>query len=337
MSDDGRKVVVTASAPGKVVLSGEYAVLDGAPAVCMAVSRRARVTIATSDQAYHSVTAPGFSDSRGKFRVGNGEPLWLDGSDDFGLLEHVWQAANPVVPGYLAIELDTREFVDARSKSKFGIGSSAALTVALSAALCRFASTDLDATEIAFAAHRQLQRGLGSGVDVACGLLGGLVEYSMGGGPGSQLTWPAGLAFGLLWSGAPADTGTMLERLEQGQVRPSRAALSEAASRIAKVWRAGSVQSILDEYNAYTVVLRDFSIDHKLGIFDAGHAGLVDAASTAGLMYKPCGAGGGDIGIVMADNESDIASFVEQATKGNFRALDMSLDECGVQVDREQH
>ena len=36
---------IRASAPGKIVLSGEYAVLDGAPAICAAVDRRAAVTI----------------------------------------------------------------------------------------------------------------------------------------------------------------------------------------------------------------------------------------------------------------------------------------------------
>lgn len=328
--------MVTTSAPGKVVLSGEYAVLDGASAICMAIDRRARVTVAHSDESHHSVTAPGFSDATGRFSAENGELSWLCGGDDFGLVENVLQAASVSISGSLSIVLDTQEFMDTKISMKFGIGASAALTVALSAALCEIATTDSDAADVAFAAHRQLQHGLGSGVDVACSLLGGLVEYSLSGGRGSRLAWPEGLAFGLLWSGASADTGTMLERLNQRPVRPSRAALSKAARRIANVWREGSVQSILDEYSAYTAVLREFSIDHDLGIFDAGHAELVDAASAAGLTYKPCGAGGGDIGIVMADNESDIALFVEQATKGNYRALDMGLDERGVQVDREQ-
>ena len=36
---------IVATAPGKVVLSGEYAVLDCAPAICMAINYRARATI----------------------------------------------------------------------------------------------------------------------------------------------------------------------------------------------------------------------------------------------------------------------------------------------------
>lgn len=337
MNEDGRKVLITASAPGKVVLSGEYAVLDGAPAICMAVDRRARVTIASIDEAHHCVSAPGFSDAVGKFSVENGEFLWLGDGDDFGLVEAVLCTASATIPGSLSIVLDTREFMDAPTNMKFGIGSSAALTVALSAALCEVATTHSDASDIAFAAHRKLQRGLGSGVDIACSSFGGLIEYSMDGGCGSPLAWPEGLVFGLLWSGAPTDTGARLEHFQQSEARPSRAALSAAAKRIANVWRDGPAQSILDEYKAYIATLRDFSIDHELGVFDAGHAELVDVASAAGLAYKPCGAGGGDIGIVLADNKSDIASFLERATQANFQALYMSLDEHGVQVDRESY
>ena len=51
---------VTASAPGKVIVSGEYAVLDGAPAICMAVNRRARVSIVAADASRHTVSAPGY-------------------------------------------------------------------------------------------------------------------------------------------------------------------------------------------------------------------------------------------------------------------------------------
>ncbi len=56
---------VKTSAPGKVVVSGEYAVLDGAPAICMAVNRRAHISITTTDNDYHSVLAPGFSEGQG--------------------------------------------------------------------------------------------------------------------------------------------------------------------------------------------------------------------------------------------------------------------------------
>jgi len=81
---------VSASAPGKVVIAGEYAVLDGAPAICMAVNRRAHVSITTSDIDHHSVLAPGFSESAGRFTAVGNRIEWLAGADEFSLLESVW-------------------------------------------------------------------------------------------------------------------------------------------------------------------------------------------------------------------------------------------------------
>ena len=59
---------VTASAPGKIVLCGEYAVLWDAPAVCMAVNRRAVATVAQSGDGDCHLETPGF-DGMGPYRV----------------------------------------------------------------------------------------------------------------------------------------------------------------------------------------------------------------------------------------------------------------------------
>jgi phosphomevalonate kinase len=326
---------VIASAPGKLVLSGEYAVLDGAPAICMAVDRRVRVTLAASDAECHSVTAPGFTDATGRFKTAAGGFEWLENGEEFRLVEQVWETANASVPGQLSMVLDSSEFKDDQSGIKLGIGSSAALAVALANALCEIAATDTDATRIAFAAHRQFQHGLGSGVDVACSSMGGLIEYTMGSTAIRRLVWPAGLAMGVVWVGVPASTGDKLEQLRRQAARPSRAALVLASRRIAAIWSSGDAEAILDEYRDYNHVLREFGIDHELGIFDAGHAELTAAAAQAGVVYKPSGAGGGDTGVILAADAAAVEAFAGVAREMGALNLDMHIDENGVLVERE--
>jgi phosphomevalonate kinase len=337
MTDRMPDMLISASAPGKLVISGEYAVLESAPAICMAVDRRARVTIATTSSDHHTISAPGISSELGRFRDIDGELEWLAGSDAFALVDKVWRTANPKIPGGTSLLLDTSEFLDENSGIKLGIGSSAALAVALAAALAEIAEIDADARSIAFTAHRQFQGGYGSGIDVACSSAGGLIEYTVGAANTPRLSWPDGLLYALLWAGVAADTGSKLAHLDKRVPLPSRAALVYAAQRMVEVWHQGSARAILREFRDYTQVLREFSVDHELGIFDAGHAKLADAADAAGLVYKPCGAGGGDVGAVFADNAAAVTAFVEVAATHGFRALKMNLDPGGVQVIREKH
>ncbi|MDH3545927.1 MAG: hypothetical protein OEN22_02445 [Gammaproteobacteria bacterium] len=325
---------VTASAPGKVLLCGEYAVLDGAPAICMAVDRRARATASPGDNTYHTVAAPGYSTARGRFRAGQGRIEWLEAGADFALVESVWLEANVAVPGTLALLLDTAGFIDVTTGRKIGIGSSAALAAALTALLHVVAETDADIARVAMAAHRRFQGGVGSGVDVACSLHGGVIEYRDDGNHPTSRDWPDGLAYALLWSGVPSCTGARLEKLADRKLQPSHAALGAAAERMAVCWASNSAAAILDEMRAYTDVLHSFSVDHDLGIFDAGHAELA-AAAAGDVVYKPCGAGGGDVGLVLASSDEAIAAFLAAAPAGNFRRLDISLDRRGVQTVRE--
>ena len=81
--------------------------------------------------------------------------------------------------------------------------------------------------------------------------------------------------------------------------------------------------------------LRQFSIDHDLGIFDAGHDKMTGLAASCGVVYKPCGAGGGDIGIVLASDKSAMIGFCAQAMTNGFQQLAVALDRNGVRVSVE--
>jgi phosphomevalonate kinase len=329
-----RQILATASAPGKVVLSGEYAVLVGAPAVCMAIDRRARVTIMASDTEHHVVSRVGQTAEPCRFKSQDGGIEWIDGGGDFALLEAVWQAVGFTPTSSLLLQLDTSEFSDVATGNKTGIGSSAALTAALAAALCELNSNTPQRATIAFDAHQAFQGGRGSGVDIATSVAGGLIEYVMNGRNMHRLSWPDELAYALIWTGAPASTTQKLDLLARSKPRPSRAALVYSSRRLSKAWRKGRADNILNEYHDYINVLREFSIDHSIGIFDAGHAELVRASRAAGLVYKPCGAGGGDVGIVLADNATAVESFLGSALGGSGQILDARLDIEGVQAER---
>ena len=316
-----------ATAPGKVILSGEYAVLDGAPAVCMAVDCRAKATVRYVDAACSRVSAPGYSAVQGRFRSEGASIEWLQGESEFRLVGMVLRTVGQAEEGPLSIELDTRAFYDATSGKKIGLGSSAALTVALVAALTK--STDV--LDGAGRAHRRFQEGSGSGVDIAAGVTGGLIEYRMKGTEVRTLRWPDDLAYRLIWTGIPASTRSKLGQLQGANHRRSREALVKAATSMATAWR--SDRAVFGELQAYTEVLRQFSDEHDLGIFDAGHDKLVTDATSAGLVYKPCGAGGGDVGILLGTSDEQLEDFVKGIGAAGCRPLSRVLDVKGVELE----
>jgi len=321
----------TASAPGKVVLSGEYAVLDGAPAICMAVNRHAHVVIADIDSDCSEVRAPGFTDTVGRFKMIDGGIRWEDGQASFGVVDAVLSVVGIEQTGAKSIDLNSSEFVDSATQRKIGIGSSAAITVALCAAAVSSANPAV-LTTLAQRAHTNLQEGAGSGVDIATSVSGGLIEYRMQDASVTALKWPGGLYYRLLWTGVAASTRTKLSKLAASVSKPSRAGLVAASESLALAWRSNDAQQVSAGYRDYTQQLHRFSVDHDLGIFDAGHAELWQAASAAGLTYKPCGAGGGDIGILLGMDEAELDAFTGKHTT-NCSVLDCEMSPTGVRID----
>jgi len=300
---------IMSSAPGKVVLAGEYVVLDGAPAVSMAVNRRAAVTLDAADEL--SVHCEG-----------------LDGNTDLRLFDCVRHALHADQWCGSAC-LDTRSFADADTGIKYGIGSSAALAVALARALAPSDIDDDSLLRVALDAHQAFQHGSGSGVDVATSFAGGLIEFRMGTRP-RRLAWPDGLHSRLLWSGVAANTPARLTRLSESEPGASRNALAGAAAELAGKWVAADADDLLASYHDYLHLLQQFDIDHRLGIFDAGHDALARLNSPSNTVYKPCGAGGGDIGIVLGTDPDAVRAFASRARSNGFCELDMTLEPHGV-------
>jgi phosphomevalonate kinase len=150
------------------VLSGEYVVLQGAPAIAAAVDRRVRVSVSESQSESHCITAPGYLKGKWFFHAGKDRVfVWqeaLPETSAFSLVEEVWRSFDSAEWPALNLVIDTQQFCDPDTGQKLGLGSSAAVAVALSAALGKYASLNSNNGRTAMDAHDRFQDGRGSGV-----------------------------------------------------------------------------------------------------------------------------------------------------------------------------
>jgi phosphomevalonate kinase len=300
-------VTATASAPGKLVLAGEYAVLDGAPAMVMAVDRRAVVSAVAAKR---RGATPGL------------------------LLQSVCAAVGSPCHGEVGMNTDSFHAADAAGRvTKIGLGSSAALSAALCRLLLPADASGERLLRSAIDAHRRFQNGAGSGADVAASVLGGVVRFRMDDATPERLSWPHGLKYSVWWSGVPASTALKLARLSRTARSPSRMQLADAATRVADRWSADLRSGLLPALESYIEALERFDREHRLGVFDAGHRELKAAAGSVDVLYKPCGAGGGDAGIAFAADATALDAFAGRARLQGFMRMDLSIDSRGAALE----
>lgn len=336
---------LAASAPGKLVLLGEYAVLDGAPALVAAVDRRASVRLTATGREDCRVDAPdlGVSDARCRLRP-RARVAWADDVTDptpLGLVTAVFQAASDAgaVPAFDAW-LGTGAFFDVDGE-KLGLGSSAALTVALTGALHRLAGLAPPGLADLVRTHRSLQGGRGSGVDIAAALHGGLVAYS-GADTASPTALPsdlpAGVTWACVWTGRSTATGDYLQRVAGWRrtdphlyARQIRHLTAIAEAGVEEV-RRGDGAGLLETVRAYTDGLDRLGDASGTDIVAAEHQRIREVARRCGVAYKPCGAGGGDVGVGLSTDRDQLRTFRHEVEKVGYRAIDLTVDRYGLEV-----
>lgn len=276
-------------APGKLVLSGAYAVLEGAPALVAAVDRYAT---AESGRAPTHVSAEVAEAVRRGLLA---EPPWVDAA---------------------ALRAPAGE-----GTRKLGLGSSAAILVAAlgTARLARGEEEDQlgeRLVEDALAVHRAAQGG-GSGVDVAAACLGGVLRCQLDGGgaatggepclpvaPAARpLTTarhdlPAGVhlqAYQCPVAAATAPMVAAVARLAADQPETYREVMRTLGGHAAAAVAASSPEALVAAIAGQVEGLAALGRLASIPIVTAEVAELDVLARREGACFCPSGAGGGDV------------------------------------------
>lgn len=350
-------------APGKAVLIGEYAVLDGAPALSMAVDRYARVELTGCEPGQSELLSPQLSAQPLSFRLNpNGQVDWAVDQPGYPALRQTaeWLSSlyrglverfGPVTP--FRLRVDTRDlFIPTQAgdadgaASKLGLGSSSAVAVALDAALRRWVDApeagglDLRALDRLMQPYRRGQGGQGSGIDVVSALCGGITRFRRCGGQieAERRRLPDGLQLLFVWTGQSASTPQLLGRFRDWQARsPSQARrlldamseCSEAADRACVTNDAEALQASLHRYGELMSTMGDGMGQPLCGDV---HAELRAEAEALGLASKPSGAGVGDLGLVAGVDRQAISRMLDWLEQRQLTVLPLGLDVDGVQT-----
>lgn len=353
--------MIAARVPGKLFIAGEYAVVEpGQPAILVAVDRylTASLTESSNSGRIHS----------GEY--GHSPIEWTRAADGVGVvLEHrpadyvlsaiqimeLLRSERGVPARYFDLDI-TSELDDAQGR-KFGLGSSAAVTVAVIAALNEFYSLSLTRAQrfkLALLATISIAPNA-SGGDLAACTFGGWIRYSAPdreqllvdlGNHGvaetlrsdawnphhtSRLPSPRELELLVGWTGSPASTGRLVDgvryRRDEGPGNYERFLQSsaDAVNTVAGALESDDAPLALSGIRNARALMRQLGDARGIDIETPALAALCNAAERFGAAAKPSGAGGGDCGIVLAPESVSRRELLSEWESHDIRRLDLTV------------
>lgn len=322
-------------APGKLILLGEYAVLDGAPALVVAVDRHATCAASAAD------TLTVDAGEHGTLRW----PADRDAAH-LPLARALLAAIESPKPAAYHLASDALYADTPAGRRKLGLGSSAATTVALTAALLGDRWPDGAAIyRRAQAVHRAVQ-GTGSGADIAASSLGGALAYrwlsdaSMAPLDGMPAADGAGHAIALpepkapihaVWSGDSASTVKLVGAVsawanrDPAGHRRRMAELGFAARAGIDAWQAGDARGLAAAADAGRRAIDALGRDAGVALCTETHHDLHRVAERFGAGVKPTGAGGGDLAWIYAADPADAAAAARALAKAGHAVFDFAV------------
>ncbi|MFT4885538.1 MAG: mevalonate kinase [Natronomonas sp.] len=330
--------MTTSSAPGKVYLFGEHAVVYGEPAVPCAIERRARVTVEERDDDRVRVDADELT-LDGFTVMWGGED---GGRPDVNVPTPLVEAAMGYIDNALEQARDAADAPDAGFNITVesdiplgaGLGSSAAVVVAGIDAATRELGVELDPIEIADRAYQvehEVQDGQASRADTFCSAMGGVVRVQ--GDDCRVIEGVPNLPFVVGYDGGSGDTGELVAGVRE--LKETYGFAEDTVEAIGDVVRNG--EGVLREDDLEELGrLMDFNhgLLSALGVSGRKLDSMVWTAREAGALgAKLTGAGGG--GCIVALDRTEQTRTALEYTPGCEDAFRAELDTDGVRVEAE--
>lgn len=342
-----RQRTVVRRAPGKLFIAGEYAVVEpGNPAILVAVDRYITVTVSGSGPGAGAdvLISSDLASQQVRLRRHGGSLTGCDADDERRArsgLAHVVSAVEvvgrllaerglPVPPLSVSVSSGLHE-----NGTKFGLGSSGAVTVATVAAVASFWGLELSADirfRLALLATARIDT-RASGGDLAASTWGGWISYQApdraavldlarrrGVEEAVRAPWPgfalrrlpppSGLSLEVGWTGTPASTASLVSDLDRRSWRGGAShqrfieATTDCVRASVTALEQGDRDDLLHQIRCARRELARLDDEVRLGIFTPGLTALCDAAEASGGAAKPSGAGGGDCGIALLNAEA---------------------------------
>jgi mevalonate kinase len=321
---------VEISAPGKLMLFGEHAVIYDRPCIVTAVDQRMRVSAELTGRKFIRIEAPDVGVKGYTEKIGSAAKSGLPRGARF--------TGTAVRNFFDRYKIGSGVMIRTKSEfsSEFGFGSSSAVTAAVLKACSELFGIEISNKELFELSYKTVLdvQGLGSGFDLAAAIWGGTIYFKSGGVEIAPLNVNH-LPLTVGYTGIKADTPTLVRHVADFYARDENLAgrIFDAMSEI--VERARVSLSELDLENlGYLMNINQGLLD-SLGVNNLELSKLIYGARQAGALgAKLSGAGGGDCMIALSPDPHK--ELVEQAVESlGGKVLKIKIGAPGVQ--REQN
>ncbi len=334
----------TISAPGKLFLSGEYAVLWGGEARVLGTAPRAHALVRRREDRRVEVVLQG-----GRL-LGDATPAGVRWSApvtaDFHFvataIDLAYRLSGVEGPGF-SVAFEPSPLVHGH---KLGLGSSARATVLAVEASRAALEASWDTLKLALLAHADAQGGKGSGGDVAASVAGGVVRYRrFDVGPLLSAAARGGLLAALgqsgpvelarlgaplfpclyAFSGTSASTPGLVKEVERRLDAQARRRFVDRSDAQGATLENGLLRRDFDAVKAGCGALQALLWELEVTRTDSLER-ILALARTFGCAGKQSGAGGGDGAILFAPDEGAAAQLLQALSSRGFVAFPVSAD-----------